>query len=141
MITNIQENITMTTKVCNRCRTEKLITDFYKNKARSDGHNYTCKVCQLQMNAKAKRESTSEWKRRTRNRKFLDRYKTFWGCQECGYKGHAAAIDLVPVHGAPEDAKSIKSHWGRTRIKKAIRNGVLLCANCHRIHTHGEFHK
>jgi hypothetical protein len=130
----------MTTKVCNRCKTEKPITDFYKNKARPDGHNYSCKKCQLQLNAKTKRESTAEWQRRNKNRQFIDRYKTYCGCQECGYKAHPAALDFVPVHDAPEGTSAIRTYWGRTKIKKIARYCVILCANCHRIHTHGGHH-
>ncbi len=131
----------MTTKVCSRCSTEKDITDFYKNKARADGYNYNCKVCQLELNAKNKRESTAEWQRRNRNRNFVDRYKTYCGCQECGYKAHPAALDFVAVEGAPEDSSAIRTYWGRARIKTAARECVILCANCHRIHTHGAFHR
>jgi len=33
-------------KICNRCHTEKPLTDFYKQAAASDGHQYACKECQ-----------------------------------------------------------------------------------------------
>lgn len=35
----------MTTKVCTKCNTNKLLKDFYKDKTRVDGYSYVCKVC------------------------------------------------------------------------------------------------
>jgi len=39
-------------KVCNRCKTDKLLDDFYHNKTKPDYHNDICKVLQAQVNAK-----------------------------------------------------------------------------------------
>ena len=35
----------MATKVCNRCRRELPLSEFYRMKAAPDGHQYTCKTC------------------------------------------------------------------------------------------------
>jgi len=35
----------MTTKICSKCKEEKNIDQFYRDKNRKDGHTYQCKVC------------------------------------------------------------------------------------------------
>lgn len=35
-------------KVCNKCQEEKPLSDFHKNKATKDGHQYFCKECSNQ---------------------------------------------------------------------------------------------
>lgn len=142
----------MTTKTCNKCHIEKDISEYYKNSSRKDGYNYTCKKCQMELNDKNRRESQASWKRINKNRKLITRYKMFCGCKICGYKGHPAALDLN--HRDPEWKKAnrkatdgaerysaVRPSWGIKRIREEIRQCDVLCANCHRIHTHGEHFK
>ena len=61
----------MKTKICSKCRTEKLITDFHKCKYNKDGYNYWCKECINNYNrqrmkeggekAERKRKQIKEW--------------------------------------------------------------------------------
>ena len=42
----------MKTKICNCCKIEKPLTEFYKNKAQKDGYKYKCKICEKEYNLK-----------------------------------------------------------------------------------------
>ena len=37
-------------KICNKCKQEKELTEFYKNKKRKDGHSTWCKECDREYN-------------------------------------------------------------------------------------------
>jgi ribosomal protein S27AE len=40
-------DIKITRRVCPKCGDDKLLSEFYKNKSKSDGHESHCKVCVL----------------------------------------------------------------------------------------------
>lgn len=48
-------------KPCSRCKVEKEITDFYKDRTHRDGHSSTCKVCS--------KKHTSEWAKKNIERR------------------------------------------------------------------------
>ena len=35
-------------KKCQKCKVEKSLSDFHRNKTKSDGHNGICKICQAE---------------------------------------------------------------------------------------------
>lgn len=35
----------MESKICTKCKTNKYIVDFYRNRCRKDGYSYVCKLC------------------------------------------------------------------------------------------------
>jgi hypothetical protein len=71
---------------------------------------------------------------RIRNMRFVNRYKVFCGCQQCGYKEHYIALDL---HHTDKKDKTIAEMCtdavSMRRLKKEIRKCVVLCSNCHRV--------
>jgi len=38
------------TKICQRCKKEKKLTDFYHNRTKKDYHSGICSKCQLEVN-------------------------------------------------------------------------------------------
>ena len=42
----INPNTYTPTKACNKCRTIKQLTEFYKNKTKHDGYQSQCKICE-----------------------------------------------------------------------------------------------
>lgn len=66
------------------------------------------------------------------NKKFINRYKAFCGCQHCGEKD-PVVLDLH--HTDPEVKESTLAALigcSREAIKLEIRKCIVLCANCHR---------
>ena len=41
----VNPNMDIPTKVCNKCRTLKYLTEFYKDKSKKDGYHTQCKIC------------------------------------------------------------------------------------------------
>ncbi len=70
-----------------------------------------------------------------RNKKFIKRVKSIFGCSRCGYKEHPDALDFH--HPNKDKEKSLASYAkdgvSLEFIKNEIRKCVLLCANCHRV--------
>lgn len=82
----------------------------------------------------AKREISSRIYRY--NYALLTRYKTMYGCSECGYKENAAALQFDHIH--PKDKfKEVSAMYtySLTSIKTELAKCRILCANCHAIHT------
>jgi transposase-like protein len=55
----------MATKVCSKCRVEKLLSEFGKYQASKDGHRFQCKICRKQY-YEANKEKISEQKKQYR---------------------------------------------------------------------------
>ena len=57
-----------------------------------------------------------------------------FGCRECGYKKHPAALHFnhLDQEIKYKDVSKIQS-W--VKLKREIRKCEILCANCHAIHT------
>ena len=36
-------------KICQLCKSDKSLSDFHRNKTKSDGHNGICKICQAKV--------------------------------------------------------------------------------------------
>ena len=75
----------MRTKHCSRCREDKLIGDFYKNRGMSDGYLKQCKVC-IQRARKNYRDKNPDARRKSHlKQKFsltLEDWYSMWNAQE-----------------------------------------------------------
>ena len=80
------------------------------------------------------------------NRAFIKRVKIKFGCADCGYKDHAAALHFD--HRDPkEKTGGVSTMAGSSlrKIKREMRKCDVVCANCHAIRTekqreNGEFY-
>ena len=69
----------------------------------------------------------------------VKRYKIKKGCEECGYKGHFAALHLDHLDPSKKySAVSQMQTHKLIRVKEEIRKCRVLCANCHAVHTHNQ---
>lgn len=76
-------------------------------------------------------------KRASFNRSFMKRVKLKYGCMNCGYKAHFAALHFD--HREPEiKEKNIQKMTACSlkKIKNEMRKCDILCANCHAVRTH-----
>ena len=69
---------------------------------------------------------------------FVDRYKLFIGCVDCGYKDHAVALHFDHVKGEKfkDVSRMVRECYSLPRIKDEIRKCEVRCANCHMVVTH-----
>ena len=69
--------------------------------------------------------------------KFVNRYKLYVGCIDCGYKENPQALQFDHVRGKTEEvSRMIRKVSSLKRIKEEIRKCEVRCANCHMIVTH-----
>ena len=77
--------------------------------------------------------------RRRKNKLIWETYKATLSCAQCGFM-HPAAIDFHHVY-PEEKLTSVYKLVNAGHYRQAheeIKKCVPLCANCHRIHHHGE---
>jgi hypothetical protein len=94
------------------------------------------------MGYKHKWRSTAWRQQRTlKNRAFVDRYKLWVGCKDCGYKEHPAALEFD--HVKEKEGKTVGQlvcQQSLAAVKDEIRKCEVVCANCHRIRTHDRWY-
>jgi hypothetical protein len=78
-----------------------------------------------------------------RRKYWVNKIKQGYGCDDCGYNSHPAALDFD--HIDPDDKEFlIPRYLARSNLKrlfKEIRKCRVLCANCHRIHSNYQWHE
>ena len=67
---------------------------------------------------------------KAKNRKFVRRVKSIYGCSVCGYKKSLMALHFHHV-GPKRGMISEMFHFSRKALKEEMRNCILLCSNCH----------
>ncbi len=128
-------------KRCPGCATLKPLTEFSKNKRKSDGLQSSCKSCSAQRSASwyASNSHTrvaQNKSQRDRNRAFVDRYKRLHGkCTDCGTTDHRV-LQFDHLSDKKNDVSSMIYCGNSIKVIKAeIRKCEIRCANCHTIIT------
>jgi len=137
-------------KKCYKCRTEKLLSEFYQRKKHRTGEYYEkCKECMKDRGKKYyhqnhERQLTLALLRKERYKKerrnFILELKKDKPCIDCGNLYPSCVMDFD--HRAGE-TKIRSISWmvlhdtsNMEKIKLEIAKCDLVCANCHRIRTH-----
>ena len=124
-------------KICTGCKTEKPLSDFYRNKNQPDGRQPRCKICMRDCYNATRNKYKDHYNevRRLREHKNTDRYykwKAEHGCQVCPEKEPCA---LEPHHLDPNEKdfnvsdKSRHASWAT--LLKELNKCILVCRNCH----------
>lgn len=85
---------------------------------------------------------TTSYKRQrvTARRADIDAYKLERGCERCGYREHAVALDLDHIDPAAKvaDVSALLRYASWDEVLAELAKCRVLCAVCHRIVTHLE---
>ena len=118
-------------KVCSKCKVEKDLSEFYKNKLSKDGLDYYCKDCRKKQTANIQKEKGYSYAKE--NRAFIESMKV--PCEKCGED----RLYLIQFHHIDPKKKKFAVCTPGTRSKatiwEEIDKCVCLCSNCH-----DEFH-
>lgn len=123
----------MKTKICTQCKRKLLLTEFWKDRTKPDGHEKKCKKCR----SGTKNEYLRKW--HNQKRVLFNNIKIN-GCAICGYDKCFSALEFHHVN--EEDKKfeinlSKFESYGNNDIISELNKCILLCANCHReLHNH-----
>jgi protein-arginine kinase activator protein McsA len=132
-------------KICSKCKIEKNLYEFTKNKTTKDGYTRYCKPCKKIADKKWFNENPSIWKKGNskRNEKIKEiifDFRDYLGgkCEKCG-ENRKHLLDFH--HKNPTLKEEIISNilvyygYSEKSIKKAkeeVDKCILLCSNCHR---------
>jgi hypothetical protein len=114
-------------KTCSKCKTEKELSDFYKDRRRPDGKACQCKSCMESYQKPNRKKNCADYYQR--KKAFVDSFKT--PCVKCG-EPEKACIDFHHLDPNTKDFTIAKAQFNRERIKQEVEKCVCLCANCHR---------
>ena len=119
-------------KICVRCNIDHAHTKSYcKPCAATVQKEHYHSSADRRAAIKSRRDST-----KAANKKFINRYKTFCGCQHCGERDYIV-LDLHHVDAKGKDANPASLvACSREKIKDEIRKCIVLCSNCHRREHH-----
>lgn len=126
-------------KICNRCKQEKLVNQFHKNRFRCDGLTGQCKDCRQKM----KRQNIE--KNREHNRKYFKAHRD--SRREYGRRRYHANpkyfIQKTQEYQArnPEKNKCRNIINGKIKHNKRKRGKCFMCGTPERIHAHHENYK
>ena len=124
-------------KICLKCGIKKDISEFHKNKSKSDGYQNWCKSCKGQLSKDRYITQHNKIRKQLDDRKqfmkdFIKRVKRLSSCSICGIKGewllvfhHMSNNKEFDLGRAAGSASSLK------RIKNEMRKCKIVCANCH----------
>lgn len=127
-------------KICSRCKTEKPLTSYSRNKSKKDGHQTFCKECNRTLCAT--KYATCELHRRRikdlndkmykGNLDFVRRVKRRYGCCFC-LEREPVALDFHHLDPNTKEGGINKlSKYSRAVVKRELRKCILVCSNCHR---------
>lgn len=129
-------------KICGKCREQKKLSAFSKNRKRKDGLQSECKSCRsiylkehYQKNkslyiksAKLGRQNLITWYREKKNKP----------CVDCGIQYPYYVMDFD--HRDPSKKAFLVSKLARSgrrrKLEKELLKCDLVCSNCHRERTH-----
>ncbi len=124
-------------KVCSKCKEEKSLSEFNKNKAKKDGYQHNCKVCQALATKKHYERTKDVYFNRKKEhehiiRDYLIEVKKNNPC-ECGIDNPVVLQfhHINPKEKEINPSKMCKQGWGLDRVQKELDKCKVMCANCH----------
>jgi hypothetical protein len=137
------------TKVCSKCKQEKLLDLFTKNKSRPDGKDDYCKVCKRAYNKSLYLKNKSHADNIKRNqqysflkcRQYIRAYLMQHPCIDCG-ETDPIVLEFDHVNSS-DKSFNISFGAGRgfaiARLEPEIAKCEIRCANCHKRRTAKQF--
>ena len=144
-------------KRCATCKEDKPRKEFYINRAKPDGRQYLCKICQKKYHNDTWYESHREHRiqqvKERKARVVKENYKKIFmeyfihGCVDCGENDHRL-LEFDHVKGVKKRGKFrptegvghlVRTGYKWETIEKEIQKCKIRCRNCHHLKTHKQF--
>lgn len=112
-------------KVCDSCKIEKDVSEFYKHRNRPDGLNQSCKVCH------SKRMVELNKKKRAKRISLVEEFKKV-PCACCGLEFGTYAMQFHHTDPSTKVNEVSQMLMGKLEdLLNEISKCVVVCANCH----------
>jgi len=133
-------------KTCSKCKLEKELYEFNKDKNKKDGHCNWCKTCNKE-NMKSYYKSNKEKvkyenyqnkkKYRVEKKEKLLDYLRNNSCIDCGNSDiRVLEFDHVRGEKKMDVTKMVSSAYSWDKIQEEIDKCEVVCSNCHKIRTY-----
>lgn len=133
-------------KKCSKCKLEKAIAEFNKNKGKADGYNSFCRVCHGEHNRAYYALNSEKQKKQiaaAQARRVKDNYQRMWAllnqlsCTDCSTRdARVLEFDHLPEHEKRMNiSELLTGGYGWSSVEEEIKKCEVVCANCHRIRT------
>lgn len=135
----------MKTKICSKCKEELSVDLFSANKTRKDGLSYTCKACQRTYQKNHYKKNVSQYtesnkKHRNSRRKVFYEWMKSKSCVDCGNSDiRVLEFDHINREDKSFNISTKVSELSFETLMKEIEKCEIVCANCHKIRTAGQF--
>ena len=132
-------------KTCYKCKKEKFLIEFSKNKSRVDGLSSHCKSCHKEMRRKHYVSNKTNilnqvLSRKKELREWVDSLKKEKPCKDCGKVDLPFLMDFDHIEKKEFSiSKSWMNGFSKEKILKEIKKCELVCCRCHRIRTHSRY--
>lgn len=131
-------------KCCSKCKDQKTLDKFYKNKASKDGHSHDCKQCRksamcirYRSNADKFRQYANDYRKRKPETKLNYHLKTRYGISYAQYAeleekqlGVCYICSKLPSQTSRSTGKLFRLHVDHNHVTGKVRG--LLCDGCNR---------
>ena len=128
----------MQAQICSKCKKEKPVELFSKNRSKKSGYSYECKECHKIIRKKYYENNKEKEIKRVHNRrkqqvKEFKEFKNKLKCILCP-ENHIATLHFHHLDPSMKEiglSVAIRLGWGRDKLQKELDKCVVLCANCH----------
>lgn len=115
-------------KICSKCKQNKFISDFYKDKHKKSGITSACKTCRSKAYntwERKNKQKIKQYSRKSNLKKWYDLTIDDW--QQMFEKQQGCCA----ICGKHQSDESMRLHVDHNHITKQVRK--LLCSNCNRM--------
>jgi hypothetical protein len=123
-------------KICCKCKTEKLITEFNKDNSKKDKLNPRCKLCHSR---EKKKNKSNEINIRKRNMDYVYNFLLKNPCVDCS-ENNPVVLQFDHLYNKKQNiAKMLQGHCSIKSLENEMSKCAVRCANCHTRKTAKDF--
>lgn len=127
-------------KKCSKCKRQKTLDSFAKNKAKKDGRDYNCLVCHRKYTRAHYKKNVRYYVRKSKKRKF-ELQEIVWSiksqpCNDCGKIYNPWQMDFDHLDDKSFLISTDYHIVSLDRLFSEISKCDIVCSNCHRDRTY-----
>lgn len=127
-------------KICSKCREDKPLSEYTKNKRKKDGLNHSCKICHRKYVNEHYRKNKKYYKDKAKKQnkkvyKLIKELKENTPCADCGRQYPFYVMDFDHLKDKLFNVSWLAKTGQSKKLREEMRKCEIVCANCHRERT------